>query len=179
MLVFIFGLEMHLREATASDLEQVLALYRRTALTPGGLARLEHEIDSEYVAVFMNKALDFGVSLVAVADKRIIGEIHAYKPGQECFAHVFSELTIAVDPLHQAKGVGRKLFEAFMRKVIARPDVLRVELIARESNQKAIRFYESLGFVQEGRLENRIRNLDGSFEADIPMAWGRRKRPFA
>ncbi len=50
-------------------------------------------------------------------------------------------------------------------------DILRVELIARESNKRAITFYESIGFVVEGRLENRIKNTDGTFEADIPMAW--------
>jgi ribosomal protein S18 acetylase RimI-like enzyme len=49
-----------------------------------------------------------------------------------------------------------------------------VELIARESNAKAIAFYQSLGFVIEGRFERRIRNPDGSLEADIPMAWLRR-----
>jgi ribosomal protein S18 acetylase RimI-like enzyme len=42
--------------------------------------------------------------------------------------------------------------------------------IARESNQKALAFYQSLGFVREGRLEGRIRGAGGP-EADIPMAW--------
>lgn len=50
-------------------------------------------------------------------------------------------------------------------------DILRVELIARESNKKAIAFYERIGFIIEGRLENRIKNTNGTFEADIPMAW--------
>jgi ribosomal protein S18 acetylase RimI-like enzyme len=52
-----------------------------------------------------------------------------------------------------------------------RPDILRVELIARESNSKAIQLYEKLGFKIEGRFENRISNDNNSFEADIPMAW--------
>lgn len=77
-------------------------------------------------------------------------------------------------PEAQGSGVGRRLFEEFLAEVRTnRPEVLRVELIARESNARAIAFYESLGFRREGRMEGRIRNLDGSFEADIPMAWGR------
>jgi putative acetyltransferase len=52
-----------------------------------------------------------------------------------------------------------------------RPDVGRVELIARESNRKAIEFYQSLGFHVEGRLEMRIKNIHGHYEADIPMGW--------
>jgi putative acetyltransferase len=48
-----------------------------------------------------------------------------------------------------------------------------VELIARESNARAIGLYESLGFRREGRLEGRVRRPDGVVEADIPMAWVR------
>ena len=54
-----------------------------------------------------------------------------------------------------------------------RPNILRVELIVRESNKHAVKFYESLGFKREGKLENRIRSVEGGFEADIFMAWRR------
>ena len=104
----------------------------------------------------------------------IIAEIHAYSPGLYCFSHVLSDLTVVVDPCTQGTGVGRLLFERFLRVVTEdRPDISRVELIARESNQKAIKFYESLGFCQEGILVSRIKNVDGSMESDIPMAWVR------
>jgi len=53
----------------------------------------------------------------------------------------------------------------------SRHDVLRVELISREFNLKAISFYEGLGFKREGRFEKRIRSNENEFEADIPMAW--------
>jgi ribosomal protein S18 acetylase RimI-like enzyme len=62
-----------------------------------------------------------------------------------------------------------------MAEVAQRTDILRVELIARESNQRAIEFYRTLGFVEEGRFGNRIRNIDNSYEADIPMAWVRER----
>ena len=48
---------------------------------------------------------------------------------------------------------------------------MRVELISRESNLKAISLYESLGFTREGKLDRRIRNNKNELEADIPMAW--------
>ena len=59
---------------------------------------------------------------------------------------------------------------------MARPPMNRMNpnepmLIARESNEAAIRFYESLGFSVEGKMKSRIRNIDGTLEADIPMAW--------
>jgi ribosomal protein S18 acetylase RimI-like enzyme len=37
-----------------------------------------------------------------------------------------------------------------------RPEVQRAELIARESNIRALAFYEKLGFRVEGRLKKRI-----------------------
>ena len=64
------------------------------------------------------------------------------------------------------------LFTELLNEVITKcPDILRIELIARESNERALRFYESLGFKREGRLEKRIRSVKGGFEDDIFMAW--------
>lgn len=166
------GLEV--RPTSADDQSGVLALYRRVAAVPGGLARLADEVDEAYVAGFLDRTLADGAGFVAVEGDRIVGEIHACRPGPFCFSHVLSELTIAVAPEAQGSGVGRRLFEEFLAEVRTnRPEVLRVELIARESNARAIAFYESLGFRREGRMDGRIRNLDGSFEADIPMAWSR------
>lgn len=162
-----------IREAAPEDLPGVLALYRRVARIPGGLARLEHEIDEAYVRQFLTKASAEGLALVAVdTNGAIRAEMHAYPPGPFCFSHVYSDLTIAVDPECQGSGLGRRLFESFMQRVIAaRTHVMRVELIARESNVRALGFYESLGFVTEGRMRARIRNLDDTLEADVPMAW--------
>ncbi|MEZ5557846.1 MAG: hypothetical protein R3E86_04785 [Pseudomonadales bacterium] len=130
---------MNFRRTTMADRDALFELYRDVAAVPGGLARLADEVDVGYVGHFLSRAIRDGLSLAALDGRgRIVGEVHAFRPGILCFAHV-----------------------------------LRVELIARESNSRAIRFYETLGFVIEGRLQARIRNLDGSLEADIPMAWRR------
>jgi ribosomal protein S18 acetylase RimI-like enzyme len=64
------------------------------------------------------------------------------------------------------------LFRKLLDSVIGeKPEILRIELIARESNIKAIHFYKSLGFRIEGRFVNRIKSVNGGYEADIPMAW--------
>ena len=163
-----------IRRSDVSDQEAVLKLYQKVAREPGGLARLEPEVDADYIAGFLAAGVERGLGLVALLDDALVGEIHAYAPGLFCFAHVLSDLTIAVDPDAQGAGVGRRLFSEFMQTVAEElQDIQRVELIARESNQRAIRFYESLGFEQEGVFRDRIRNLDGSLEADIPMAWMR------
>ena len=72
----------------------------------------------------------------------------------------------------QGKGVGKSLLMKLLNTIeTERKDILRVELIVRESNKKAILFYERLGFKIEGMFENRIDSRNGAFEADIPMAW--------
>ena len=164
---------MNIRRSQFEDQVRIWGLYQRVAAIPGGIARLEKEANRSYVARFMRSAHDRGLSLVAEdEDGRIVGEIHACSPGLYCFSHVLSDLTIVIDPARQGRGIGRQLFERFLRLVATEmPHIRRVELVARESNQAAIRFYESLGFRQEGRLTGRIQNVDGSIECDIPMGW--------
>lgn len=158
------------------DKTAIVNLYREVAAIEGGLARTADEISEEYVENFVSKAVKNGIIVVARKDEKIIGEIHSYSPGLKVFAHVLGELTIAVHPDFQGFGVGKALFTEFMRQVKEnRPDILRVELIARESNGKAIKFYEKLGFEIEGRMVNRIKSVGGGFESDIPMAWHRQK----
>ena len=158
-----------------ADHTDLLILYRAVAATEGGLARTQAEITDEYVAYFLRHAQLSGYCLLARAEKGSppIGEIHTYALGPRVFAHVLGELTIAVHPAYQGRGVGKALFIELLHRVeTERPDILRVELIARESNRKAIAFYQKLGFQIEGRLERRIHSTDGNgFEADIPMAW--------
>lgn len=164
--------DFKIRLSRQTDLKPIYNLYFAVASKPGGLARLEHEVTQSYVESFLSNALSEGVSLVVEYNGIVHGEIHAHVPGPACFSHVLSDLTVAVHPKSQGLGIGRKLFETLISKVVdTMPEISRIELIARESNKKAIALYSSLGFKTEGCLENRIRNLEGSYENDIPMAW--------
>ncbi|MBV1775312.1 GNAT family N-acetyltransferase [Burkholderiaceae bacterium DAT-1] len=164
-----------IQSSTSADLAAILDLYRAVAAHPGGLAREADEVSLEYVQGFVSDALATGFSLVArTAAGDIIGEIHTAALGPRVFAHVLGDLTIAVHPDWQGKGIGRQLFTTLLDRVrTQRPDVLRVELITRESNAKARDFYTSLGFREEGRLHGRIRSVGGGFEADVMMGWQR------
>lgn len=166
---------MKLRTAEIHDVSKIVALYKAVADRSGGLARNTDEITEEYVRDFVTKSTDDGLIIVVEHpqdENQIIGEIHAYRKGVKVFAHVLSDLTIAVHPDFQSKKVGRTLCTIFLEEVgLHRQEIGRVELITRESNLKAIRFYQSLGFRIEGRLEMRIKTDDGQYEADIPMGW--------
>jgi ribosomal protein S18 acetylase RimI-like enzyme len=167
--------EFEFRKATIKDTDAIFKLYKQVSKRSGGLARSNDEVSKKYVEQFILKSLNKGVEFVVIdkfQENRIIGEIHCYKLDPKVFNHVFSELTIAIDPDYQGKGLGKKLFETLLNYIVAsRRDILRVELIAAESNIRAIKMYESLGFIIEGRFERRITSPDNKLEADIPMAW--------
>lgn len=163
-----------IRNAAASDKPRLLALYRAVAAVPGGLARTVDEIGDDYVAGFMQRALASGVQLVCEEDGVIVGEIHASSLGIAAFAHLLTDLTIAVAPAAQGRGIGRLLFQSLLQRVGAQlPHISRVELFTRESNLRARQLYTSLGFVEEGRLAGRVSDGAGGFEADIVMGWSR------
>jgi ribosomal protein S18 acetylase RimI-like enzyme len=166
---------MHIRTAEPADLPAIKKLYQAVARAGNGIARLEHEITDEYIQSFIARSLASGLIIVAEHPENkneLIGEVHAYKPGIRVFEHLLSELTIAIHPDFQGRKVGRTIFTIFLEEVgLRRTDIGKVELIVRESNTKAISFYQSMGFRIEGRLEMRIRTPDNNYEADIPMGW--------
>jgi putative acetyltransferase len=166
-------MEVKLRKGAQADFARVKMLYKSVATNEGGIARVSREITDEYINEWMEKSMQRGLWIVAEdQDGQLMGSIHAYRPGPQVFNHLFSELTIAVDPRAQGQGVGRKLFSYFQEYLKnSSSGVHRVELFVRESNGRAQTFYESIGFKAEGRFENRIQSLGGGYEADIPMAW--------
>ncbi len=161
-----------IRKAVAGDHAGVLALYRKVAEVPDGIARAPAEVTDAYVSGFMHKAFENGLEFVAEIDGVIVGEIHASNPGIAALASLLTDLTIAVAPAAQGKGVGRALFQALLDEVRDHlPHISRVELYARDSNVRARALYASLGFVEEGRLRGRVRNGAGVLETDTIMGW--------
>jgi ribosomal protein S18 acetylase RimI-like enzyme len=161
-----------IRKADAADRAQILALYKLVATVPDGIARTPDEVSGEYVDGFMHRAAAGGVELVWEEGGRILGEIHAACPGIAALAHLLADLTIAVAPEAQGRGVGRALFQALLDEVSAHmPHIHRVELFARASNERARGLYRSLGFVEEGRLRGRVNNARGMAEDDTIMGW--------
>ncbi|MDF2187103.1 N-acetyltransferase [Paraflavitalea sp. CAU 1676] len=165
---------VEIRYATLDDLEAIRALYHAVTIQGTGIARRTEEVTDQYVRSFIKKSIERGIILVAqeAVNGLLVAEIHTCRMEPMVFSHVLSDLTVVVHPAFQEHGIGRQLFETLLKEVELRhPQILRIELVAKESNERALRFYEQLGFVKEGRFERRIASDGGGYEADIPMAW--------
>ena len=160
-----------IRRATPTDAGEILAVYQSAAAQGGGLLRREHEVTADYVGRNLTNSLSRGVSLVAVRDGDIVGEIHGWAPALRQLRHVLGDVTVALDPQAQGRGLGRRLFEAFIATVRRDlPHIAIIELFCREDNARAIALYRSLGFIEQGRLTNRVGLDDGTYIDDLIMA---------
>jgi putative acetyltransferase len=159
------------RPAVPEDAAGILALHRKVAAQPGGLARQPDEVTVDYVAHAMAVAADGGVNLVAVdSDGALCGELHVERMKIAIFAHVLTDLTVAVDPDWQGRGVGSALFRALIDTArTLTPPIRRIELWTGAANLGAQRLYERLGFQIEGRMIGRGRLPGGVVDDDIVM----------
>ncbi|MEO1485021.1 MAG: GNAT family N-acetyltransferase [Bacteroidota bacterium] len=152
--------------------DELLALYKTLAGIKDGLIRQAEEINSAYVEGFLKRSLSNGLSLIAVYGNFVVGEIHAYTPSLFAFRHILTDLTIVVNPDFQGKGIGRRLFNQFLKTVNTEmTHISRIELFTRETNLKNIHFYKSLGFIDEGRQQNKILKKNNEYETPVHMAW--------
>ena len=150
------------------DAPAVLALMRRAE---GGLGRLPDEMDLPWMEEALSAALRGGLALGAWDGPRLTGVIKASRMPSVQFQHVLWDLTVAVAPEAQGRGVGHRLFlELIASASTLTPEIERIELVVREGLTHAIRLYERVGFRLEGRFERRFRLADGTYEADLPMA---------
>lgn len=165
-------MECEIKYAEIKNKAQLLQLYKKVAEISGGIIRIQDDIKEEYISSFLKNSLDKGLILIATIDGKIVGEIHAYTPDIFAFQHILTDLTIVVHPNNQGKGIGRKLFEKFLKITKTEmPHIKRIELYTREQDKRNVKFYESLGFINEGRQKDKIYVSKSEFETPLHMAW--------
>ena len=161
------------RSVTKGDISALRELYLATAGIEGGLARRPEEITEEYITDLVDKSISSGLMLIATsADGMIIGAVSKFRPGPLSLNHTLSGGTTVTHPAWFGKGVATALWTSFLSKIVREyADIARIELFVRASNDGAIKVYTRVGFVEEGRLKNRIVSKTGVLEDDLIMGW--------
>lgn len=118
----------------------------------------------ENIRRFIDDNLHYDVpQMVALDAGRVVGWCDIQRNMLEGFEHN-GWLGIGLLPDYRAGGLGVRLFNAALDRALAL-GMWRIEVEVFDSNQRALRFYRKLGFVDEGR-KRRARLIDG-IEDDV------------
>jgi ribosomal protein S18 acetylase RimI-like enzyme len=160
-----------IRKARREDALVLAAAQRAIASVPGMLASRPDEIDDDAIreTIFDLNDRGRGNYLVAEHAGTVIGHAFLESLSLAATSHVV-RLAIAVHEGHQRRGVGRALMNELLRWARSNPQVEKVELQVRSSNDRAIALYRSLGFVEEGRKTRRLKIGPNEYLDDVYMA---------
>ena len=136
----------------ACDFESLFAIEQRAHLVPWSLGTLKNNQGERYL------------NLKIEQNQQIIGFAICQWVLDE--ATLFN---IAIDPQAQGRGFGRLLLQALIAQLRAQ-GIATLWLEVRESNQKAQRLYDQLGFNQVDVRKNYYPTADGKRENAIVMA---------
>lgn len=160
-----------LRDACLGDVPALCAAERAVVGAFDGL--LVSDPDELHEAAFAerirNLADGSGKVLVVEDGGAVVAHACLWPMGLRRIAHVV-RLDICVHLGHWRRGHGRALLEALIAWARQAGAVHKIELSVRASNAGAVALYRSLGFVEEGRLRDRVRGRDGRYIDDLSMA---------
>lgn len=157
-----------IRKSTIDDLRSVQELNKLLFISDnphdGGLLNVEWPLEDEGRDYFRGKVLgETGVCFIAEVDNKIIGYLVAkvdkveqnYRPVER------TELeNMLVLEAYRSKGVGKKLVSAFLQWS-KEQGAQRVFVKAYSPNERAIKFYEKLGFKPH------VLELEGDINLDF------------
>ncbi len=108
-----------------------------------------------------------GIYVVAELEEQIVGHLHLTPMPLAANSHICT-LNIVVHNNWQERGVGRALLEHAILWAKGAAGVEKIELMVRSTNARAISLYRSVGFKEEGQIQNRVK-LDERYIDDIAM----------
>ena len=157
-------MSLRVRALEQSDAWAITAIYRASST-----AREPDEISDALVVEMVRETIDRGVGLVAIEDAALVGFVLGPRHTVRRLAHVMTNVLVCVEASARRRGVGRALMTQLLVAARATDWCERIEFHVRSSNVNAIPLYESLGFVVEGRLRDRVTTSAGRVD-DFIMA---------
>ncbi len=159
-----------LRDATLQDAAALCRAQQETAKTAGQLVSYPDELTAlDFAQRITLLSDDRGKYLVAEQDGQLVGHGCLSPLPRRRIAHVV-QLDLCVHPGHTGQGHGRAILTGLIAWATAHPPTRKIELNVRAVNERAIGLYRSLGFVEEGRMTQRVCLADKVYCDDICMA---------
>lgn len=160
-----------IREAKPEDAPILAAAEREIAKVPRRLVSRPEELKDEnfkekIIALSQNSSAYYAI---LEEDGKIVGHAIVEPHKFIVTSHVVF-LTIAIHEGQQGRGLGKLLMQHLVDWAKAHPVIEKFELQVRSSNVPAIKLYESLGFVEEGRKVKRLKYGENDYQDDIYMA---------
>ena len=106
--------------------------------------------------------------LIAEMNNGIIGFLFFIANAKRKISHT-GELGVSVHPKYQGLGIGQLLIETLLKWARQNVQIEKVYLQVFATNHHAIKLYEKLGFIEEGRHIKAIKQLNGQYVDIIQM----------
>ena len=166
------GREFSIRQPTESDAENIIN-YSKTlfASTDQVLTTLdEYTITVENEKIWINNFNQNLNALVLVAElgTQIIGLLFFIPNAKKKNSHT-GEFGVSVHPDFQGINIGRLLIEELLVWARLNAHIEKVYLNVFATNQNAIKLYQNMGFIEEGRHMNAIKQLTGEYVDVVQM----------
>ena len=165
------ALNITIRKAKIEDAHVILTAEQEIAETPGYFCSQPSELSEQNVIKTIKSLAESekGIYLVAEREGKIVGHAFLEPLHLKSICHV-AQLSIGVHHGWQEKGIGTALMEELIAWAKQATSIEKIELNVRASNNRAIALYMKMGFVEEGRLKNRIKVNENHYIDDVLMA---------
>lgn len=165
-------MSIKIRKAKVEDAFAIFIAEQEIAETPGYFCSQPSELSKQNVIKMIEKLEKNNQGIYLVAEKygQIIGHAFLEPLYLNYICHV-AQLTIGVHQGWQKKGIGTALMQDLIDWVLQSRSIEKIELNVRASNTRAIALCKKMGFVEEGRLKNRIKISNSYYIDDLLMAF--------
>jgi RimJ/RimL family protein N-acetyltransferase len=167
------GASLTIRHAVPDDAEALLAFMAGVVpeteflLNEPGEFQMTPEGEREWVRTRLE--CPGSVALLAIAKGEVVSCAGLDRGKRHRIAHT-ATLGISIRARYCGQGLGGHLMNTLIAFAEKSPVLERVQLSVLATNERAIRLYKKVGFVEEGRNVRSIRFSDGRYADDIRMA---------